>query len=522
MNSKAVFIFLIVFTQLNAQIIPKIEWISIYPNTEGIKLILEDNERDQNGNFYYACGVNKNFSASDFKLIKYNKEGDLLFEINEIADSNYILFGFEIAVDSNENIFVSGTKKYLYDPVVFTNYLTKYSSHGQVLWSKEYLGLYRQFVLLDNEENLISSYFYDSNIILNKYRNNGELLWSKSLNNFGGPTGLFLNNDNIYLTASKTQPNTDPPYFLGFLIQLNSEGEIIRSRDTAYLPICFDKESNMFFNKLDDTITKVDANGDFLWQNNLNVFYTSGMKTDNNSSVIVVGEDYDLSGTTADNYMIKKISENGSIEWIKEFNSLDLDYSADHALDLAINSNDDIYVTGYSQRGITYCYSIKYDEEGNEIFAIKLADESNTQFYGSNIYLGDDESFLVAGNTDNSVFLSKINESVFDYVSDAIKCDFKYSLSQNYPNPFNPTTKIKFTIPLTVNPLLGGARGGSTLVTLKIYNVLGREIRTLINEEKSPSNYEVTFNGEGLPSGVYFYSLQTGDFHQVRKMLLLK
>jgi hypothetical protein len=96
-----------------------------------------------------------------------------------------------------------------------------------------------------------------------------------------------------------------------------------------------------------------------------------------------------------------------------------------------------------------------------------------------------------------------------------------YYLSNNYPNPFNPSTKIKFTIPLQQNPLLGGDyRGG--LVTLKVYNVLGSEIATIVNEVKPAEKYEVKFDATGLTSGIYFYQLRAGNFIETKKMLLLK
>jgi len=104
-----------------------------------------------------------------------------------------------------------------------------------------------------------------------------------------------------------------------------------------------------------------------------------------------------------------------------------------------------------------------------------------------------------------------------------------FNLEQNYPNPFNPSTKIKFTIPQS--PLLGGdGRGG--LVTLKVYDVLGNEIATLVNEELSPGEYEVEFSAKGgsasggnvynLTSGIYFYTLRAGEFIQTNKMILMK
>jgi hypothetical protein len=99
----------------------------------------------------------------------------------------------------------------------------------------------------------------------------------------------------------------------------------------------------------------------------------------------------------------------------------------------------------------------------------------------------------------------------------------KYSLSQNHPNPFNPSTKIKFVIP----SVIASEAKQSKLVSLKVYDVLGNEVATLVNEELSPGEYEVTFNsrsGEArnLTSGIYFYTLKTGSFAQTKKMILLK
>jgi len=97
-----------------------------------------------------------------------------------------------------------------------------------------------------------------------------------------------------------------------------------------------------------------------------------------------------------------------------------------------------------------------------------------------------------------------------------------FELYQNYPNPFNPTTTIKYSIPAEVNPLPGGARGGLN-VTLKIFDILGNEIATLINEQQRPGNYEVEFDGSKLSSGVYFYRLQTdGGINLTKKFVLLK
>lgn len=85
-----------------------------------------------------------------------------------------------------------------------------------------------------------------------------------------------------------------------------------------------------------------------------------------------------------------------------------------------------------------------------------------------------------------------------------------YALSQNYPNPFNPTTTIKYSIP------------NSSLVKIKLFNMLGQEISELVNQEQQSGDYEITFDAANLPSGVYFYTIEAGNFAQTRKMVLLK
>jgi hypothetical protein len=90
-------------------------------------------------------------------------------------------------------------------------------------------------------------------------------------------------------------------------------------------------------------------------------------------------------------------------------------------------------------------------------------------------------------------------------------------LHQNYPNPFNPSTRIGFSLP-------AGQAGiqESGFVSLKVYDVLGREVATLVNEQLTPGIYERTFNAEGLTSGVYFYRIHVNGFTRTRKLLLLR
>jgi len=93
----------------------------------------------------------------------------------------------------------------------------------------------------------------------------------------------------------------------------------------------------------------------------------------------------------------------------------------------------------------------------------------------------------------------------------------KYELSQNYPNPFNSITNIKFQI-----PYCNSCEGRNPIVIIKVFDLLGKEVRTLVNERKNSGTYRVSFDAGGLSSGVYFYKMLSGDFSDVKRMILIK
>ncbi|HEY5124404.1 MAG TPA: T9SS type A sorting domain-containing protein [Ignavibacteria bacterium] len=118
-------------------------------------------------------------------------------------------------------------------------------------------------------------------------------------------------------------------------------------------------------------------------------------------------------------------------------------------------------------------------------------------------------NYIFAGTNNQSVWRRNLTEIIgIQNISTEIPKSFK--LEQNYPNPFNPTTKIKFDIPKVSN------------IKLTIYDIIGKEISILVNEKVSPGSYEVEFNGEKYSSGIYFYRLETPDFVQTNKIILLK
>jgi len=169
--------------------------------------------------------------------------------------------------------------------------------------------------------------------------------------------------------------------------------------------------------------------------------------------------------------------------------------------------------------------------EGNNIKLIwQTASEINNK--GFRIYRNGNKIAFVDGkgtitekqdytfldeNLKSGIYNYRLNQLDFDGTQEVVgeinvylTLPEQFILEQNYPNPFNPSTTIQFRIP------------NSSFVNLKVYDILGNEVATLVNEEKSTGSYEVNFNSKGLSSGIYFYTISAGNFIETKKMVLMR
>lgn len=137
------------------------------------------------------------------------------------------------------------------------------------------------------------------------------------------------------------------------------------------------------------------------------------------------------------------------------------------------------------------------------ITGLALIDANN--FYMSGGFI--DTARIYKSTNGGNVFIQQIGNEI----------PSSFFLEQNFPNPFNPLTNVKFQIPYGNSGL-----SGNPFISLKVYDITGKNIKTLINEKLTPGIYQISFDASALPSGVYFYKLSSGDFSQVRKMIFLK
>ncbi len=127
------------------------------------------------------------------------------------------------------------------------------------------------------------------------------------------------------------------------------------------------------------------------------------------------------------------------------------------------------------------------------------------------MYQPTGEGPISVSSASNIIRYDQVDGIAIDKLSfDNTQPNIEFGLEQNYPNPFNPTTKIRYSIK------------NRQLVQIKVYDILGNEVRVLVDEYKDKGNYETEFNALNLPSGVYIYRISVGEFVDVKKMLLVK
>ena len=482
------------------------------------------------------------YNYINFFVAKYDAGGNVLWAKQAQQETNSYSVGEGVSVDANGNTYISGK---LLGVVNFGNikltatnslqdiFVAKFDPSGNCLWAEQAGdSITSNGITVDaNGNSYVIGNFQKSatfgsfqltsgdsgNVFIAKYDINGNFIWAKknngdkhswaegfgisidANNNIYG-SGQFYDNvsfGNIQLTASGTNSNI-------FIVKYDDNGNSIwanQSYGSGYYDnaqvISTDANGNSYIaGQFNDTVTlgnsqmiskahrnafvaKYDANGNCIWASQVKSAFSNstGISLDRKGNSYITGQFGDtatfgniqLDAGDSSNFFIAKYDGNGSCLWAKQSAIIDSNSIAG-GLRIASDTNGNSYITGSFTGLLTI---------------------------GNDIITGGD-------------FIAKISNTVLGITTEKPTIPNYFNISQNYPNPFNPTTTISFLIPRT------------EFVSLKVYDLLGREVATLVNEEKLPGHYEVEFNGMNLPSGVYFYRLQAGNFSQTKKLLLLK
>ena len=522
-------VFLVITQNLYAQVYPELNWFRIYNGPINSFDFLHSMKMDNSG-IYLAGGSYMSDSTADAFLIKYSHEGDSLFSIDYSLQPNVRDEFNSLAVDDNSDLYLTGV-------TTINNYnrkmiFQKYSSSGHITWSKDFNFKARGLALILDTEDL-PVLAYDNwegpnyaHLVINSFSPSGDSLWSvvfRDDTSAYGIAGIIRDNENFFYIGILQLQVINGQNIYHSHIACIKDGTLIWYRPiegNRIRKIVLDSENNLIaYTQFDSRIYKIDyVSGETIWEKNVNnsIFHIPNlydMGVDRFNNIIVTGNNSDIDA----NIQIKKLSSVGEELWLKEYDGQgDLQDIPDA---LALDKNNNIYITGKSVDSIFKGYVLRISPGGALKWEYHLDDVAYEQLFLHKIIVNDSSLFIGGGLDDfltkSNIFVMKLDQKLSTGINGKNLISDSYQLSQNYPNPFNPNTMIRYEIP-------GQARNDNILVVLKVYDVLGNEIVTLVNEELPAGSYQVEFDGAGLPSGIYFYSLQAGSFVDTKKIVLIK
>jgi hypothetical protein len=459
---------------------------------------------DDSNNVYVTGTSNTGAWASDILTIKYSSSGDTEWLARYSGPSESRNVPCALKVDQTGNVYVLATGDSTDSGMGIrrSRFVTiKYNLSGQQQWVATYRGpgtydeSYAVDVAMDDNGNLIvAGYGSASNqreYITIKYDPAGVQQWVAVFDTTNwdeGTTSIAVDDSGAVIVGSTYR-----------IMKYNNAGSLMWVYHQGATAIAVDRLGSIYSTQEEGTTKKLNSAGSEQWSV---AFAGNAIALDGSGNVLV----RDLSEGVA------KISGNGSLLWSLPISDYRIGSS------LAIDNAGNVYVAGAHQTSPPQFYS-EYQIQalspsGALLWSTGFEDQGTTSWYHYPIavsQLGD--VFVGAGaqSGSSSVYRTIKYRQVATLVKDE-ESDMPagFSLSQNYPNPFNPSTTIQFALP----------KNGD--VELKVYNTLGQEVATLVNEEKTAGTYSAQWNAGSVASGVYFYRMQAGEFTATQKMLLMK
>ncbi len=500
----------------------------------------------------YSTGAG---TGKDYRTIKYNTSGSILWEATFNGPVNGGDYSNALAIDTSGNIYVTGRVDY---GTTGADIITiKYNSSGIQQWFARFNGVANGFdegktiKVLNNGSVIIGGKTTGASsgldFITIKYNSDGIQSWATIYNGPGNNEDYVVavdvdNNGNIYAGGCSIGAGSGQDFIT---MKYNSSGveQWIKRYNgagnggDAVVGIKVDNVGNIVTGgytdmgsaqKFNFLTLKYDAAGNMLWEKQYDgtsndYDFATAITIDAANNIYLTGLSTQLFGTRLDsNYATIKYDPNGNQIWISFYDGPN--NSVDVSRSVFVDNNSNVYISG-SSKGVgsddDYA-TVKYSPSGSQVWVMSYNGTGNLNDYSSSVVADNSGNTYVTGRSFGSG--SNYDFATIKY-SDLVgiqpvnnQAPDKFRLSQNYPNPFNPSTKIKFDVPLSSL----SERGAGGFISLKIYDVLGHEIATLVNEQLKPGTYEVNWDASNYPSGTYLYTLTTEYFNQTKRMVVLK
>jgi hypothetical protein len=476
---------------------------------------------DDSGYVYVAGGSPGVGTNYDYATIKYAPTGDSLWAQRFNSNSNIFDVGRDITVDDSGNVYVTGG-----------SFTLCYNRNGVLRWLHDN-GAECIRIHLSHEGYIYvaGTGFGDGKTI--KLTTNGTLIWERIYNSPANDqdriNDMVLDSaGNIIVTGGSWGVSTQWDYAT---VKYSSNGETLWVRryngpaldvptDEAY-GIAVDDSNNVYVTGWSDGTTerpqcltiKYSAFGDTLWERRYPTGGTVGYA--GHDIVYDRGFIYVVARADGFNDTLLKYDQQGNLIWTRVYTTNNF---AAPPPRLAADTAGNIYMTSSNSVGRSDFIVVKYASSGTFLWEYKYPDSgmnttNNARVIAvhkqGNVYLTGESSGWVCPGASYDYLTLKLSQGPTS-VHQPDHLPTEYQLRQNYPNPFNPSTTFAFSLPRR------------SLVSLKVFDLLGRVVATIVSEELSAGRYSREWSADGLASGVYLYRIQAGQFSQTKKLILLR
>ena len=534
-----IFLFMLVFSNLLYSQVTQ-QWAARYNAFTGSNESIFDILVDGSGNTY-ACGSSDSVSTmSDAIILKYNSSGTLLWGSRYNGTANAYDAAYSITADNSGNIYYTGLSQG--SSTGFDLIIVKLSSAGVQQWAVRINGTANQndfgsSIAIDNSGNvfcagIVNRVSSNEDLAVVKLNSSGTQQWIEYYNWVNGLDGaqkIMLDaSGNVYvsgrsLNASNNYDVVTLKYNNSGVNQYAARFNGISNKDDYFNNMDIDASGNVYVCGTSSTVSsgnegvliKYSNSGTEQWVTKYNYSgaFDDGfedVKTDNNGNVFVCG--FSESNTNVSNYTTIKYTSGGAVSWVQRYSGPVA--SSDGARSIFLDNSQNVYITG-SGFGLNTDFdivTIKYTNAGSQLWDQRY-NFAGGQDVGIKAIGDNSGNIYIAGNSyspsNPDMVIIKYSQPLgIQPLTGNIPQD--YSLSQNYPNPFNPATKIDFNLP------------ESGFTSISVFDVTGKLVQKLVNENLPAGKFSLDFNAEGLTSGIYFYRLNSGSFTETKKMILTK
>jgi hypothetical protein len=522
------------------------EWISFFQGSGNVPETVEKVTFDNWGNIYLSGYGYETVGGQgqDFFTVKCNSSGSEVWQKVYNGPQNDTDRPFGIFVDENGNVYVTGTSRW--NSNAYKIVTLKYSSGGNLLWICAFDSLGQSDgeahdVCVDNNGNVyvtgrispLNNGYYDLGTI--KMDSNGYVL---DYAYFGQPLGFSEDGTNIITDIDGNvyvggHGNSSSFGQEAVIIKYNSSLDTlwtvhINGNDNSYneftIDIALDDINNVYAlcrlqndpGFTDFSTLKINSSGQIIWRTDFDEAggqdIPEAMVVDVNGNIFVTGRVRMVGGGGYNDFIVIKYDNGGNQQWVSYYDGPE--GFDDDPIELSLDQSGNIFVCGEinPNGGSHFKFTVvKFNTDGSLDWSYIYDENVSSKAIG--IWTDNSGNVYAAGDgegTNGNQDLMAIKLSKTTGVKDEDIKSLQFKLSQNYPNPFNPATSIQYEI------------SRKQFVILKVYDLLGREVTTLVDEEKPAGNYRVSFDGSDFSSGIYFYKLTAGRFSETKKLVLLK